>query len=1147
MNQIFYPAGFTEHSKLAASAREGVFPCSVFGVCQAAKPHLLAALQRPLLFVTHSQKSAEDFAAAYRVFSGEACVTLPAKRVLPGAAPTEDEPERVAALFALREARAAAVSLDALATPLIPPEDLYARALHIDYATRMQPAELARRLTEAGYVNSPVLESAGQFSVRGGIADVYLFGQGPVRIEFFDDEIDSLRSIHPETHRSLERLSSITIYPATTLLAGRETFSAAKGRLHAAYAEQKKRLKGEAAAACEEKFLPLIDSLGEGTVFPEELLPYFYTGTLLDYFPQTELVALDEPRLCESLIEVAASEYAELFGLMLAAGSVLPAHAEVIADYPSLLARLLKRPLLSVQAMASAVMDFNPKAVFTFATRNMQSFFANPNLLSQELVAQKARKSTVILCAQSETRARKLRGDLELLNVYCDMGDTEVPPGTQRILASPLAYGFAYAESDFLVIGHADIFHREEKKPRPTRKKTNVMQAFTELSPGDYAVHDTAGICVYRGLTQIEVSGRPMDFISLEFGEGDKLYVPVEQMDKVAKYIGGEGAAPRLHKLGGAQWAAAKARARRAIEDMTEELIALYRERENIKGYSFAPDTPFQAQFEEDFPYEETPDQLACVAAIKKDMESGKVMDRLLCGDVGYGKTEVALRAAFKAVMDAKQVALLAPTTILAQQHFNTIKNRFSGYSVTVDSLSRFRPPKEQKRILAELKAGNLDIIVGTHRLLGKDVKFDDLGLLIVDEEQRFGVAHKEKIKALKTNIDVLSLSATPIPRTLNMSFAGIRDMSVIETPPQNRFPVQTFVQEYNEAMLADAVRREIARGGQVFFVQNRIEGLESAAARIQELVPGARVAVGHGQMQPAQLEGVMLDFYNGRFDVLVSTSIVENGLDIPRANTIIVNNANYFGLSQLYQLRGRVGRGSRMAYAYFFYKKNRELTEIAFKRLDAIRDFTAFGSGFRIAMRDLELRGAGNLLGREQSGHMASIGYEMYSRMVREAVREKKGEAAPELPETTMDLRLPALLPADYITSEAQRLALYKRIAVIESKEEAEDVLDELIDRFGDPPSEAARLIEIALLRALLRKAGVQSLTESEDAFLAAFYPMEKEALPRLLGAVSASSEKCHLSAGDKIVLSFPKKGKGAAAVLAGVGRFFKDFMNKT
>lgn len=1068
-------------------------------------------------------------------------MALPPFFLLPGAQDTKGrDAARIAALFALPTAQAVALSAETLFAPLPPPRELFALAVTLDTSVRITPGELALRLVSAGYESVPQCEEPGQFSLRGGIVDVYL-DNGPVRLEFFDNEIDSLRRYDPLTQRSVERLTSVTILPASLNMPGANG-ERVLARLQEEFAQQEKKLARENKERAREHFSPLLQGQAP---FADQLLPNYFTHTLFDYLPSGTLVVLDEPHRLQSHLEVASQEYAELFSLQLAAGAVLPSGCYQ-TDYAALSALCRNRPLLTLQALVGQGMDITPKAVFTIASRGMQSFFGNPALLAQELTAQLVKKATVLLCAR-EDKARRLQSELELLNVYCDrISPTETPGPGLHIVPVSVSHGFEYTEAGFMLIGEEDIFHREQKKPA-ARRKTVTPQAFTELTPGDYAVHDTAGIGLYKGMTQLPVNGRPMDFLTLEYQDGDKLYVPVEQMDRVQKYVGGEDTTPRLHKLGSGQWAAAKARARRAVEDMTEQLVALYREREAAVGFAFSPDTGLQQQFEEDFPYEETPDQLECTKEIKLDMESPRVMDRLLCGDVGYGKTEVALRAAFKAIMDGKQVALLAPTTILAQQHFNTIQNRFSGYAVTADCISRFRSPREQRRILSELKAGNLDLIVGTHRLLGKDVKFADLGLLIIDEEQRFGVAHKERIKEWKTSVDVLSLSATPIPRTLNMSFTGIRDMSVIETPPENRYPVQTFVQEYNEPMLADAIRRELARGGQVFFVHNRIEGLENIAGRLRALVPNLRLAIAHGQMPPERLEPVMLDFYNGQYDLLLSTAIIENGLDMPRVNTIIVNDAHRFGLSQLYQLRGRVGRSNRMAYAYFFYRKNRELTEIAHKRLDAIRDFTAFGSGFKIAMRDLELRGAGNLLGREQSGHMAAVGYEMYTRLVKETVDKIKGKQQAELPETQVDIQAAALLPDDYIKSEAQRLAFYKRIAVLSGTMEAEDLLDELIDRYGEPPGEVSLLIDIALLRAFARRAGARTVQEKPDALVGTFYPLDAMQMERLFQAVAARPGKCALSAGSALSVSFPKKGVGQAALVAYVKKFMEEIMNKT
>jgi transcription-repair coupling factor (superfamily II helicase) len=653
----------------------------------------------------------------------------------------------------------------------------------------------------------------------------------------------------------------------------------------------------------------------------------------------------------------------------------------------------------------------------------------------------------------------------------------------------------------FVILTDGDMFGSQLRRARQTKTKGSKIASFTELKIGDYVVHEAHGIGVYKGIVRLQSEGHWREYLFIQYQETDKLYVPTDQMDRVQKYIGGESSAPRLSRLGGGEWNKQKAKVKQSIRQMAFDLVKLYAQRSTAHGFAFSKDTPWQSQFEEFFPYEETPDQLQAVEEIKRDMEHSTPMDRLLCGDVGYGKTEVALRAAFKAVMDSRQVAILAPTTVLTEQHFHTIQERFQGFPVRAASLSRFRTQSEQKEILAKLAQGYIDIVVGTHRLLAKDVKFKQLGLLVVDEEQRFGVAHKESIKNLRREVDVLTLSATPIPRTLHMSMVGIRDMSLLETPPEERYPIQTYVVEYSDGLVRDSILRELGRGGQVYFVYNHVETIELMYARLHDLVPEAKIAIGHGQMQEHMLEDVMLDFYDGRYDVLLCTTIIESGLDVPRANTLIVWEADHFGLAQLYQLRGRVGRSNRIAYAYLTLKPDRTVSETADKRLQAIREFTEFGSGFRIAMRDLEIRGAGNLLGAEQSGFLTVVGYDMYCRLLEQTVREIRGdEPEEEAIETRVEFSVDAFIPKEYIESERQRIELYQRIAEVSDRTARSDLEDELTDRFGDIPEETLRLLDIALLKNKLNKQGVDLISHRGNQVKMRFAAKAKPDLVRLI-----------------------------------------------
>lgn len=1108
MNNI-YKAPMSESAdfaRLCQAIREGVSPCSVFGVSDSQKVHLSAAALegRAVLFVTYTQERAERAAEDFKTYLKVEPVVFPARTSLLRATAQSHETtfERITALYKIMDgAKVVTASIEGLLQKNMPKYRFEALRKTITLSTQTEPHALAAFLVEAGYTSQPLAEHEGQFSLRGGILDIFpVGGENLVRLEFFGDEIDSMRLADAQTQRSIRRIDQVEILPAKELcisehqrLRGKE---ALKGQL-LAYVKRAQKTELEAAQQAEQVFMPIIDQL-EGDFQPQdELLPYFFTeyNSILDFMPEDTVVVLDEPKRLRERGDNTRLEFEEQFKDLLSRGSVLPLHAKNIHPVEDFYLRIKENSVLALQSLTTTTPDVEPRAIFTFATRSMQSFQNKLELLAQELTAYQLRGYKVVICAGGKSRGSRLVQELELLNVYAQYTESETVAaknGEVFILPDSITHGFEYPEIKFALISDKDIFTQSRKKliRKAKKYKGGTIESFAELTVGDYIVHESHGIGVYEGIVKIQTDGVFRDFITIRYQGTDKLYVPVEQMDKVQKYIGGEEAKPKVNKLGSKEWANTKAKVKRAIADMTDELIALYRARENTPGHAFAPDTPWQKEFEDDFPYEETPDQLQCIDEIKADMESGRIMDRLLCGDVGYGKTEVALRAAFKAVMDGKQVAFLAPTTILVQQHYNTVKNRMANFGINIEHLSRFRTLKEKQRIISEIKAGTVDIVVGTHALLSKEVQFKDLGLLIIDEEQRFGVAHKEKIKQIKKNVDVLTLTATPIPRTLHMSLIGVRDMSIIENPPEERYPVQTYVVEYNRVMIRDAIVKELSRGGQVYYVYNRVQSIDSFAIQLSELVPEAKIAIGHGQMPEAELEKVMLAFYNGDYDILLCTTIIESGLDISRVNTIIVHDADKFGLSQLYQLRGRVGRSNRLAYAYFTFQRDKVLTEVAEKRLNAIRELTEFGSGFKIAMRDLEIRGAGNLLGAEQHGHMAQVGYDLYCKLIKETVLEAQGKTEAVPLETSVDLKIDAYIDSSYIKNEVQKLNAYKRIAAIGSKAEMDDVLDELIDRYGEPPYEVINLLNISYLRSLASRAGIMKITQKDNSVTLTYAP---------------------------------------------------------
>ncbi|NMB96397.1 MAG: transcription-repair coupling factor, partial [Clostridiaceae bacterium] len=796
-------------------------------------------------------------------------------------------------------------------------------------------------------------------------------------------------------------------------------------------------------------------------------------------------------------------EHHEICKNLLEKGRILPQNTDILFDYEDICKKLDKRQriclntiLHSQQDSIGGILQDTRKSIktYSFICKQNPSYYGFFKLLINDLKECKRKDNKVVIMAGTKTRGEKLRDNLHtegIEAVYSDSVHTSLLSGNIVITQGSLNNGFQYPLIGFVVISEREVFGNDRKRKKSSKRKSKGVDInfFTDLNPGDYVVHQTHGIGQYVGIEKLVVEGIHKDYLKIKYQGKDFLYIPTSHLDVIQKYIGSEGKAPKINKLGGNDWIKVKKRVKESLKELAEDLVKLYAERKAIKGYSFSKDTVWQNEFEEQFPYEETDDQLRCTEEIKKDMESNKPMDRLLCGDVGYGKTEVALRAAFKAVMNGKQVAFLVPTTVLAQQHYNNFVERMKNFPVNVEMLSRFRTKAEQGRILQDLKRGQIDVLVGTHRLIQKDIQFKDLGLLIIDEEQRFGVAHKERLKNIRPNVDVLTLTATPIPRTLHMSLIGVRDISVLEEPPEERYPVQTYVMEYNLDIVRDAIDRELARGGQVYYLYNRVRTIDLKASQIQELVPEARIGVAHGQMGERKLEDIMLKFMRREFDILICTTIIESGLDLPNVNTLIIEDADKMGLSQLYQLRGRVGRSNRLAYAYITYKKDKVLSEIAEKRLQTIKEFTEFGSGFKIAMRDLEIRGAGNLLGPEQHGHIESVGYDMYCRLLDEAVRELKGELPPEKePEVNIDLNIDAYIADEYINKEIQKIEMYKKIASIQDEQDVIDIKDELLDRYGDLPKQVENLISIAYIKALAGKLGISAITEKKDALIFQF-----------------------------------------------------------
>ena len=955
--------------------------------------------------------------------------------------------------------------------------------------------DISSRLVNYGYERMPMVEHQGQFAVRGGIIDIFSHvDESPVRIELWDDEIDSIRFFDVESQRSVEKCDSYTVFPATESIFTEEEIENGLERLKKETESQldkfgfndKRKTREQIEGANHiRKLYGDLERLKDYGRFINSFVDKCVG--LVDYFPLDEtLYVIDEPGRIMERMNLISYEYQESMKNRLAAGYALPSQAGLMRTIQEVYSRIARGRVLLLSTLEYKPVHFNVKDYINIGARGISTYNNSFNYLADDLKKYKRNKYSAVLVCNSRTRASRIVSDLTEEGVsayYSENLNEPVKPGTCLVTYGNIHRGFEYPLVQFILITENDIFTRRNRRKQKKQFDGKGIASFNDLNIGDYVVHETHGLGIYKGIEKIKVDGIEKDYVKIQYEDNSNLYVLATQLDRLQKYAGADTEKkPKLNKLGGQEWNKTKAKVHGAVEEVAKDLVELYAARQRETGYQYGADTVWQKEFEEMFPYEETEDQLNAIQDTKRDMESPKIMDRLICGDVGYGKTEVAIRAAFKAVQEGKQVAYLVPTTILAQQHFNTFEQRMKGFPIKVAQLSSFRTSREIKETLSDLKKGFVDIVIGTHRLLSKDVVFKDLGLLIIDEEQRFGVTHKEKIKKLRNNIDVLTLSATPIPRTLHMSLVGIRDMSVLEEPPVDRVPIQTFVTEHNDEMIREAINRELARGGQVYYVYNRVRSIDEAAAHIQELVPDANVAFAHGQMDKRMLENIMVDFVNGDIDVLISTTIIETGMDISNVNTMIIEDADKFGLSQLYQLRGRVGRSNRTAYAFLLYRRDRMLTEVAEKRLSAIREFSDFGSGFKIAMKDLEIRGAGNVLGKSQHGHMAAVGYDLYCKMLNEAVNNLKGIKNDYSFETNVDLAVDAYIPSSYIRSEYQKLDIYKRIAAIETEEELSDMRDELRDRYGTLSQSAENLLEIALIKSMAHKLGIMEIKGGLD-----------------------------------------------------------------
>ena len=970
-------------------------------------------------------------------------------------------------------------TFDSFMDALIPLEEMKKRVISLKPGDVVDFEQLKQDLTGLGYDREEQVEGPGQFAVRGGILDVYpLTEEVPIRVELWGDEIDSIRTFDVESQRSIENLEELLIYPASD--------------------------------------------------FPEEESKRV---SFLDYFErENSILFLDEPaRLVERGVGV-EQEFVQAQANRMESGYEVSDEEMKLFSTKEIAEKMNRFYGIAFSTLDIKCKELRAREVYNLQTKGVNPYNNSFEMLTRDLKRLKRTGYRVVLLSGSRTRAKRLAEDLRDYNLssfYSEDLNRQVQDGEIMVTYGHVTEGYEYPMLKFMVISETDIFGKTKKKKKRKTYEGQKIQNFSELKIGDYVVHENHGLGIYQGIEKIEVDKVAKDYMKISYAAGGNLYIPATQLDLIQKYASADAKKPKLNRLGGQEWHRTKTRVRGAVREIAKDLVELYATRQQQEGFVYGEDTVWQKEFEEMFPFEETEDQLLAIEETKRDMESRKIMDRLICGDVGYGKTEIAIRAAFKAVQEDKQVVYLCPTTILAQQHYNTFMQRMKEFPVRVDLMCRFRTAAQQKKTIEDTKRGLVDIVIGTHRVLSDDLQFKDLGLLIIDEEQRFGVQHKEKIKKLKENVDVLTLTATPIPRTLHMSLIGIRDMSVLEEAPVDRMPIQTYVMEYNDEMVREAIQRELSRGGQVYYVYNKVKDIDEITARIQKLVPEAHVAYAHGQMREHKLENIMLDFINGEIDVLVSTTIIETGLDISNANTMIIHDADQLGLAQMYQLRGRVGRSNRMAYAFLLYRRDKLLREVAEKRLAAIREFTDLGSGFKIAMRDLEIRGAGNLLGAEQHGHMEAVGYDLYCKMLNEAVKHLKGELSEESYTTTVDLNVDAFIPASYIPNEYQKLDIYKRIASIENENEMEDMLEELIDRFGDVPKKVQQLLNVALLKALAHSAYVEAVEQKGETVKFVMYERAKVKVEKIPDLLEKYKGDLQFTVDTNPYFTYLKKGK--------------------
>lgn len=1141
----------TEYDTITESIKNGKTPVEVTGLSPIHKANLTTALagqlHRQAIVICPNDLACDRMARDLEAFSQRTVEILPAREFIfhnMESSSREYEHRRISVLRDMAAGKKIVVTtVPALLMATIPPEQLQKATFTIDFSGEYDTNVLMQQLLLAGYRRCMQVEGEGQFSLRGGILDIFVPGEGnPVRIEFFGTEVDTMSYFDIGSQRrtrSLEKLVCLpnmevlpTLAPdgVNGLINQIEKIIASKAKKHP---ELDRNLRRD------------VERLRNDGIFPaaDKYLPYIYPdlSCAVDYIPADAMVFIDDFRAVREAARVFDLRLKEDVEALLERGQLYGKHAIYHETLAEAMEKLHRHPMLYLETFLSSVPECPPKAMSDITTKQLPPYSGNVTAAASDIRAYQDMNYRVIVLCSGEMRRTTMQEMLEENGVSAKVTDRLPGPGHVSILDGSLSAGMEYPALKTAVLTEGQML-AARKKTQEKKKKSNRdhVKSYADLTPGDLVVHEHHGIGRFVGMERMRVEGTYQDFIKIAFAGTDFLYVPATNLDLISKYIGaGSDAADngriKLNKLGGSEWQKTRYKAKAAVKELASELIALYAERERKKGFAFPKDDVWQQEFETAFEYEETEDQLRCVDEIKKDMESERPMDRLLCGDVGFGKTEVALRAVMKCVLGGKQAAILVPTTVLARQHYLTCITRFSGWPVKIEMLSRFKTAKEQKIILEKVKQGQIDLLIGTHKLFNKNMKFKDLGLLVVDEEQRFGVSHKEKLKELSRQVDVLTLSATPIPRTLNMALSGIRDMSVLEEPPQDRHPVQTYVMEYDEGVALEAMRREFYRGGQTYYLHNVVDSIDSCAARLKKLLPDAEIAIAHGKMSQRELSRIMTRMSDGDIDILVCTTIIETGIDIPNVNTLIIEDADKMGLSQLHQLRGRVGRSARHAFAYFTFRRGKTLSDISQKRLNAVREFAEFGSGFKIAMRDLEIRGAGNVLGAEQSGHLMNVGYDLYLKLLEEAVLEEKGEKPHSSTECTIELLVNANLPEKYVEDAGQRVDLYRRIAAVHTEEDRADLLDEMIDRFGEPPASAVALCDIALLRS---RAAMQGITEirQQDGRILMTWSKEDTDLRRMASLCGARQFKGRLllNAGETPYVSLRMKPKERAMTLA-------------